>query len=149
MLADPCGGVVIGFFARPMRYSRNDLLFFVCSIVFLLHQYGQKQQGLIVPLLDSYLDPLLCLPIVLHLMTWEHRFVYRRRQYVMPRITILGYLVLLSLLWEFILPHWNEKMTADPWDVLCYALGAFLYDALAKPYRYPRKLKARAPSGLV
>lgn len=113
---------------------RSDLLFGVCIILFLLHQYVQKIARLSFPMIDSYLDPLLFMPILLTLITWERRLFYKNRLYHLPWTHIFGYLLLVSVLCEVVLPMWTERMTADVWDVLFYALGTILYLAVIVPH---------------
>lgn len=50
----------------------------------LIHQILQEILGVHVPIVDSYLDPLLFLPILLQLILLERRFVFGKgSQYVL------------------------------------------------------------------
>src|SRR5690606_17399771 len=111
------------------------LLFWMCSVLFLLHQYIQKITTVSFPLIHSYLDPLLFMPILLTLITWERRLIYKNRSYTLPLTHIFGYFLLVSILCEVVFPMWTEGMTADVWDVLCYALGTFLYIIVMTPHK--------------
>ena len=114
--------------------QKSAILFTICAFLFIFHQYLQKIASISLSLVDSYLDPLLCMPILLHLIVWERKLFHRRAEYTLSLSHIVGYVLLVSILCEIVLPLWNEKMTADPWDIACYALGGFIYVAVATPY---------------
>ncbi|TYR37502.1 hypothetical protein FXV77_05720 [Sphingobacterium phlebotomi] len=94
--------------------QKSVILFTICAFLFILHQYLQKIAGISLPLVDSYLDPLLCMPILLHLIVWERKLFHRRTEYTLSLSHIVGYILLVSILCEIVFPLWNEKMTADP-----------------------------------
>ena len=120
------------------RYQvRARVLFAMCAGLFVLHQVGQKIAGISLPLIDSYLDPLLCMPIILQLIVWERKLFHRSNAYILPRSHIFGYFLLVSIVCEWVLPRWNPKLISDPWDVLAYALGTAMYVLVATPYRRP------------
>lgn len=114
--------------------QKSAILFTICAFLFILHQYLQKIAGISLSLVDSYLDPLLCMPILLHLIVLERKLFHRRTEYTLSLAHIVGYVLLVSILCEIVFPLWNEKMTADPWDIACYAMGGFIYVAVATPY---------------
>lgn len=74
------------------------------------------------------------MPILLHLIVWERKLLYRRAGYTLSRAHIIGYVLLVSILCEIVFPLWNEKMTGDAWDIACYALGGFIYASVSTPY---------------
>lgn len=113
---------------------KSVILFAVCALLFLLHQYVEKILKLSLPMIDSYLDPLLFMPMLLTLITWERQLMYKNRLYTLSLMHIFGYLLLVSFLCEVVLPMWTERMTADVWDVLFYALGTILYLAVIVPH---------------
>lgn len=90
----------------------------------LIHQILQKILGVHVPIVDSYLDPLLFLPILLQLILLERRFVFGKdSQYVLSWYHIFGVVVLVSVLVELLFPVWSPLFTADYRDVICYLIG--------------------------
>ena len=108
------GRVDAHFFDRIMsKQQKSSILFIVCSLLFVLHQILQKVVGLSFPLADNYLDPLLCMPIVLNLIVLERRFLRNRPEYTLPRSHIFGYFLLISIISELIFPIWSEQMTSD------------------------------------
>lgn len=139
-LPRPFGRTPADFYFGLMssRYQvRARVLFAMCAGLFVLHQVGQKIVGISLPLIDSYLDPLLCMPILLQLITWERQLFHRSNTYILPRSHIFGYFLLISIVCEWVLPRWNPKLISDPWDVLAYALGTVMYVLVATPYRRP------------
>ncbi|PRD47181.1 hypothetical protein [Sphingobacterium haloxyli] len=115
-----------------MNVNRKlTLLFTVSSILFLMHQYAQKVAKVSLPIIDSYLDPILFMPIVLPLIGWERKLIYQNPAYTLPLSHVFACFLLVSVLFEIILPLWNERMTADVWDVPFYALGALIYTITA------------------
>src|SRR5690606_27894965 len=114
--------------------QKSAILFTICAFLFILHQYLQKIAGISLPLVDSYLDPLLCMPILMHLIVWERKLLHRWRIHTLPLLHIAGYFLLISILCEIVFPIWNQNMTADPWDIAFYALGGFIYISVATPY---------------
>lgn len=109
------------------RLKRVDVLFLGCSALFLAHQYLERIAKVRVKVLDNYLDPLLMMPILLYLVTFERRIILRRPDYRLPAMHVAGYVVLVSILAELILPLFNDKLIADPWDVCLYVLGGLIY----------------------
>lgn len=114
---------------------RHTMLFAVCLIFFLVHQYLQKAANISIPFVDSYLDPFLFMPILLYLIVWERRLLFGDFTYSLPASYIFGYFMLVSILCEIVLPLWNDRMTADVWDVLFYAVGTLTYVAVKRDIR--------------
>jgi len=108
-----------------------DVLFIFCSILFIVHQYLQKIAKVQISALDNYLDPLLMMPILLWLVALERRIIYRRPDYRLPAIHIVGFVILVSILAEIVFPLLTHEFIADPWDVGFYIIGGFAY-ALAQ-----------------
>lgn len=112
------------------RGYRTTILFIISFLAFLVHQYLQKIADVHYPFIDSFLDPLLFLPILLPLIVWERRLIRHVPTYSMPWSHVLGYIILISILCEIVLPIWNKRMTSDIIDVLFYAVGGFVYGIL-------------------
>lgn len=114
---------------------RAMLLFVVCLCLFLWHQYMERVLQVSNSFTDSYLDPFLCMPIVLHLIVWERRLFLKNRHYTLPLNHIIGYVLLISIFCEILFPLWNSSLVADVYDVLLYALGGAVYYFMATPFR--------------
>lgn len=97
----------------------------LCLAVLLLHQLLQKGLGWRCTLADSYLDPLLCMPLLLGLLDWELKWRYGRGP--LSSQEVIGAALLFSFLFEILFPRWSAQFTADVWDVLAYGLGALGY----------------------
>lgn len=76
---------------------------------------------------SSYLDDLLCLPLVLSLILLIRRRVVRGHD-VLPIGHSLFALVVFSLYFEILLPLLSDRYTADPWDVVMYLAGWFIFN---------------------
>lgn len=113
--------------------NREWYLFISCSVVFLVHQYMQKVMHAPIPLLDSYLDPVLFIPITLHLVTLERRWMLGIPGYKLSMLQIAGYFVLISVIGEIVFPYYSKHFTADILDVVGYFAGAALYAVVTRP----------------
>lgn len=100
-------------------------LFWVSLLLFIVHQVLQKGLGLHIVFLDSYLDPFLSMPILLGVFDWE-----RGWRYGAPPLRVWEVMVVtigFSILFEWGFPRWDDRFTADWYDVLAYGLGAAVY----------------------
>ena len=102
-------------------------LLFWFSVLFILgHQVLQKGLEITIPWIDSYLDPLLCMPVVLYLWQWDRTYIWGIRKAI-GWAEIAGTTIVLSLVFEGFFPLWHSRFYYDPWDILCYGIGAGLY----------------------
>lgn len=116
-----------------MSSSRKEkILFAICLPLFIAHQLSERLIHFQIPPADSYLDPLLCLPIILPLVRAERSFILRETDYTLKPVHITAYFVLISVLAELIFPRLNSAFTADPIDVICYAIGGCTYYAATR-----------------
>ena len=104
---------------------------YVPALLFLLHQVAQYGFGLNHWLVDGYLDPLLCFPVLLGLLLVERRFLFGRAR-LGPLETVASALVLM-VIFEYVFPALKDKFFYDPYDVLAYALGVFYFYAVINP----------------
>lgn len=111
-----------------IRAMLSQPWFVMVAVLAFVHQILQKVLGVSLPLADSLLDPLLFLPILLHLMLLERRFIFGKGAiYVLSWYHIVGTVVLVSIICENFFPHWSEAFTSDYKDVICYALGGAVF----------------------
>jgi hypothetical protein len=108
-----------------MRKALLNPLFITASLLFAAHQLSQKVWGLSLPWADSYLDPLLCMPLLLTVYQIEQSWLWGRKK--MPLAEILIVTTVLSLVFEVIFPGLSHRFTADMLDVAAYFAGALLY----------------------
>jgi hypothetical protein len=110
-----------------MKELLQSPFFIVCTIIFLSHQLAEKVLGIHIYLLDSYLDCLLFFPIVLTLITIERRFFSKNIGYKLAVFEILTIGIILSILFEEIIPLFFSQFTKDYLDYIAYALGLLMF----------------------
>ena len=81
--------------------------------------------GVSIAIADSYLDPLLCMPLVLFVLDWERKRIWHSSNLSTGMVLCLT--LVLALVFEFAFPVWNPGFTTDYLDVLLYFIGAALY----------------------
>ncbi|WP_299706216.1 magnesium citrate secondary transporter [uncultured Pontibacter sp.] len=108
-----------------MRTLRHPV--FLVSVVLFLVNQALEQTGVFFPLLFSYLDDLLAMPIVLTIILAAERIYFRKDDFVLPLAWISGAVAAFSVFFELILPPFSQKHTADWLDVVAYAVGAVLF----------------------
>jgi hypothetical protein len=94
------------------------------SLLFALHQLSQKWWQLSLPFADHYLDPLLCMPILLGIWQWEQQLLYKRS---LTPADIWTATAALSVLFEVGFPYFSPGFTADWIDVILYFTGSALF----------------------
>jgi len=77
--------------------------------------------------LTGYLDDLVVLPVVLPIITVLLRFVSNSPKLELDIGMVVTAFLLFSVVFEFVLPHFNKQYTADYYDVLCYGIGGVIY----------------------
>jgi hypothetical protein len=118
-----------------MKLDVNQMLirpwFIGMVTLVLIHQLIQKILGINIPLADSFLDPILFMPILLHLILWEQRFLFRKDySYILSWRQMITVLIFVSILTEYFFPQWNNNFTMDYWDIICYLIGTLLFGLL-------------------
>lgn len=78
------------------------------------------------PLLGAYLGDLLCLPLMLSAALALHRLLICRTG-ILPVSWVVAAWLAVSVWFEGLLPLWSAQATADPLDVLAYALGGLAF----------------------
>lgn len=103
-------------------------VFIICCLLFLLHQFLQKVLHYTVPLVDSFLDSFLAMPILLTLLVAERRLIFRRgSSYCLSIPEIIAATLLIAFIAEVVFPALSKRFTADWFDVLAYVLGSTLF----------------------
>ncbi|MEL6844613.1 MAG: hypothetical protein AAFP02_15490 [Bacteroidota bacterium] len=98
----------------------------ICAGLFTLHQLTQRVLHWSIPLVDSYLDPLLCFPVLFGLFVVERRLV-NGADYRLPIFDGVIMAGVLSLVFEWGFPKWSEQFFYDPLDFVAYAIGVTLF----------------------
>ena len=104
--------------------------FWLTSLTFTLNQFMERA-GLVIPIVHSYLDDVLCPGIVLGFaLAVQQQLTYRSPGYLLTRGHILFFVGWYGLLFEVLFPLWDSRHHADPWDIVAYAMGALLFQLL-------------------
>lgn len=114
-------GISINYF-RPF----SSMIFIVSAILFSTHQILIFTDNSFV-FLDSYLDDLVVMPIVLTGATVILRIATRNETFNVDLSMIALTFVMYAVIFEFILPRFSAEYTSDYLDILCYGIGAVLY----------------------
>lgn len=102
--------------------------FIIALFLFVAHQIAQKLLNINLPILDSYLDPILLMPLLLHALLWERRLLFGfDDQHILSKKYIFLVWIIVSILAEFIFPSWNKGFTKDPIDILLYLIGSLIF----------------------
>ena len=94
------------------------------SLLFMIHQFCQKWCQLSFPFADQYLDPLLCMPILLGIWQLEQYYLYKRTITAAEAWVLTA---LLSILFEVGFPRFSPHFTADWIDAVLYFSGTALF----------------------
>lgn len=91
-----------------------------------------KKTGVYIPLISDYLSDLLVMPVVLSIALWAVRSTRtpkgeERQEYFFRWWHVAFTVGFYSLLFEVLFPQLTDRFTADPWDVLAYAVGGVLF----------------------
>lgn len=116
---------------RPARRISWDLFynraFVVAASLYVFHMALEKT-GFSFPLLQYYLNDLLCMPLVLTLTLFLQRtFTFRNKGHVFTKYQVGIAVLYYSAGFEVVLPQFMPRYTADPLDVLAYALGGVFF----------------------
>ncbi len=101
---------------------------FVLFFPLYLFVYVSNRLGYIYPqFIQSYFRDLMCIPILAPISVWFMRWYTHDPEYTL-KFWQMGYIVVLvSISFEIIAPHFSKKYTADSLDVIMYVLGAWFY----------------------
>jgi hypothetical protein len=101
--------------------------FFPCFILYLLH-LGLRYAHFALPTwLNSYWSDVLCLPIILTLSVWCVRRLQQKTTLLLEPKHIFVLWLYVSVVFEGILPMVAPKFRSDPFDILMYAVGGYLF----------------------
>lgn len=110
-----------------MRVVRNPF-FYIPALLFVLNQILEKAAGIFLPLVHSYLDDLLAMPVILGVTLQIYQFIHPSKDcFHFRKRHVLVAFIYVSLVFEVILPRFSDVYTADLFDVLCYAVGSGVF----------------------
>jgi hypothetical protein len=121
-------------------------LFLVFSALFIANQLIERM-GIVIPIVHSYLDDLLCLPLTLTIALFIQQKITGSPTYLLSKNKIIFVWLFYSLYFEAWLPKVYSRYTADFLDVLVYGAGAFIfYIYLNKPLVKNKGIAVAIPS---
>jgi len=103
----------------------SNPVFLISVVLATTNQILEKGFGIFLPVIHSYLDDLLCFPIVLTLGLAMYR--YFRPNYRLTVWHIWPTVIIYSMYFEWYLPQTSVVYTADVLDVMMYVLGALIF----------------------
>lgn len=105
--------------------ARSMIPIFLLFSIFIINQIAQNM-GVSSHFTSSYLDDLICFPIVFFIVQWVHR---RRinENFILPLSHIFVGVLFFSLIFEIILPMVSSRYIGDFYDVGFYFIGATIF----------------------
>lgn len=108
-----------------MRVLRHPL--FVGAVLLAATNQMLERNDISLPFIHSYLDDLLCFPIVLTVGLAGYRLIHRDDAYTLGPWQVWATVVLYAVMFEWVLPSYSPVYTADALDVLAYAVGTLVF----------------------
>lgn len=108
-----------------MRRTLSNPVFLTSLFLAVGNQMLEKGFGLFLPIVHSYLDDLLCFPIVLTLGLAMYRALIPN--YKLGLLHMIPVFIAYSIYFELYLPSVSTSATSDPVDVLMYAIGMAVF----------------------
>ena len=119
------------------RNSINWLKVYIIEILVistgLLHQISQKILNIKLPWFDNYGDDFIAVPFVAGIvLIAENLLVYKQHQRKHHFLQLAFIFVLISIVFEFILPNYSAYYFYDSLDIMYYLLGFLIYYYIKK-----------------
>lgn len=109
-----------------MKHLFDPLFTAYCLIWAVIH--AGRYFGHPIPLLNGHLTDLLTVPAIAHLtVTVIRRFSYQKAAYRYPFSYLIFIALYAAVVFEWLMPRYSAKYTADGWDVVAYLAGAVFY----------------------
>ncbi len=117
-----------------MSVIKNPFFIF-CCLVFWFNQGIERIWNIYIPYVHAYLDDLLAMPVIFGITLQVFRWIHPlKAAFTFTKIQLFVGWLYFSLIFEVFLPWRSDIYTADPWDVVCYGIGTFLfYKIINKP----------------
>lgn len=101
-------------------------LFLICFALWSANQILELNNIYIKPLY-SYLDDLLCFPLILTFILAVQRNYFNDKNITIPASHVVLAVAAFTLCFELVLPFFRAKFTADIIDVFAYSTGALAF----------------------
>lgn len=106
------------FYPQMMRK-----IYLYMSIVAAVVYVCQRINITLPSIVNNYLNDLLCMPIVLALIQTIIRLSEKHKHYKIPLYLIFIIAIYYSIYFEWFMPKYNQRYTADSIDVFLYFIG--------------------------
>ena len=108
-----------------MRYFSG--YFWVSSFLFTANQLFEKYL-FPIPWVHAYLDDVLCAGIVLGFALFvQQQFSFRKASYTFSWGHAAFFVFWYTFLFEVMFPIWDNRHHSDPWDMVAYFAGAWIF----------------------
>lgn len=102
-------------------------IFIILVITFILNQLIEFL-GIKLLFFHSYLDDLLCFPIILSVILFIHRqWRLKNKYFILPISHIIVSVFVFVIIFELLLPCISLKFTADIFDIVAYVVGSIFF----------------------
>lgn len=106
---------------------RRYFLLLGLSIVYLVHLWLKFGQVPVPGFFSHYFADLLCMPLLLGYALLFMRWFRGEPDLRLSTAMILAGVIYVSVVFEWILPHFFRRYTADGWDVVMYGIGGSIF----------------------
>jgi hypothetical protein len=100
---------------------------FIASVLLAAINQLLERNGIFLPFIHSYLDDLLCFPIVLTVGLAGYRLLYSDNSYTLGPWQVWPVVVLYAVMFEWVLPSTSPVYTQDALDVVAYVVGTVVF----------------------
>lgn len=106
---------------------RRYFLLIGLSIAYLVHLVLKFRKVPVPTFFSHYFADLLCMPLLLSYALLFMRWFRGEPDLRLSSAMILAGVVYVSVVFEWVLPHFFNRYTADGWDVVMYGIGGLFY----------------------
>lgn len=118
-----------------MKTLKNK--FFITGVAISFVVYVLQRLKVNLPLfINNYLNDILSIPITLFVVLAVIRGI-KGENYKLSKPMIISVVIYYSIYFEYYLPQFNTRYTADYIDVICYCLGGVLFHLIQKYFLLP------------
>ena len=90
--------------------------------------FAARKTGVKIPeLINSYVTALLCLPLLLGTALWVIRKIKNSNSIQLSPAMVVFSVAYVAIVMEVILPQLHTQYTGDILDVICYAIGGYVF----------------------
>lgn len=116
-----------------MTLLKNPV-FIICCLLFIAHQVFQLFFNWQQPLIDSFLDNLLAMPIILTLLLAERRYLFKWKDYYrLSLFEVVLATLFIAFISEVVFPAFSDDFTGDWRDVIFLFIGAIIFSFTINP----------------